>query len=318
MPPSFCPGMLRSRPTRKRNSHLENKSSVGTFFDLCRWVCSYATAAIRLRRQAEATGLFTSAVHFDFDKLRSMYPDFWSKTGRFILENQRGAGYWIWKPFLISERLNEIRDGEFLVYADAGCEVSCGDPEKLHAFLPVESHFDLAATVLEPFRTVIRWTNAYCRSMLDETDCYRDLPQIQASLLAIKNNANTRTLSKRWLFWSTYDRFSLIIDRSGELEDPLFIEHRHDQSVLSLLIYDLERSRGLSIKKLDVQEAHKSNFFMPILRNKSPLSLLRGNTIKRRIVEKIYLKSMRIMGRREERRLRKLREVLASVTAVVH
>ena len=48
---------------------------------------------------------------------------------------------------------------------------------------------------------------------------------------------------------------SLIIDRSGELEDPLFIEHRHDQSVLSLLIYDLERSRGLSIKKLDVQEA---------------------------------------------------------------
>ena len=49
---------------------------------------------------------------------------FWQKHGEFILSNPRGYGYWIWKSYLIQQKLLEIPDGDILLYADAGCELN--------------------------------------------------------------------------------------------------------------------------------------------------------------------------------------------------
>ena len=43
----------------------------------------------------------------------------------FIINNQkclnktRGGGYWLWKPYIINETLNKIKDGDLLFYLDA-------------------------------------------------------------------------------------------------------------------------------------------------------------------------------------------------------
>jgi len=36
-----------------------------------------------------------------------------------ILERKRGAGYWLWKPYLIFQELYLARDGDIIVYSDA-------------------------------------------------------------------------------------------------------------------------------------------------------------------------------------------------------
>ena len=36
------------------------------------------------------------------------------------LASYRGAGLWLWKPYIINRTLHEMADGEYLVYADAG------------------------------------------------------------------------------------------------------------------------------------------------------------------------------------------------------
>lgn len=46
------------------------------------------------------------------------YPNFISRN-RNILERKRGAGYWLWKPFLIFHELYLAQDGDIIIYSDA-------------------------------------------------------------------------------------------------------------------------------------------------------------------------------------------------------
>lgn len=32
----------------------------------------------------------------------------------------QGAGYWVWKPFIILKELEHLQDGDYLLYTDAG------------------------------------------------------------------------------------------------------------------------------------------------------------------------------------------------------
>ena len=46
------------------------------------------------------------------------YPNFISRN-KSILERKRGAGYWLWKPFLIFHELYLAQDGDIIIYSDA-------------------------------------------------------------------------------------------------------------------------------------------------------------------------------------------------------
>lgn len=41
-----------------------------------------------------------------------------------ILEQRRGGGYWFWRPFILHDKINQIQDGEYLVFLDAGCKLN--------------------------------------------------------------------------------------------------------------------------------------------------------------------------------------------------
>ena len=45
--------------------------------------------------------------------------DFFEKN-RHIIEQPRGAGYWIWKPYFLNKTLENMQDGDLLVYSDSG------------------------------------------------------------------------------------------------------------------------------------------------------------------------------------------------------
>ena len=41
-----------------------------------------------------------------------------------ILEMKRGAGYWIWRPIILKQKLDQMQNDEMLVYLDAGCNLN--------------------------------------------------------------------------------------------------------------------------------------------------------------------------------------------------
>ena len=87
---------------------------------------SYRQSVVRLRQEVMKTGLF-DAVHgiTDQDLLTApQHQPFQQQHGAFIANHARGYGYWLWKPYLVRELLSHLDEGDILLYADAGCEVS--------------------------------------------------------------------------------------------------------------------------------------------------------------------------------------------------
>jgi hypothetical protein len=40
-----------------------------------------------------------------------------------ILNQNRGGGYWLWKPYIIVHMLEQLEEGDYLMYTDAGTEL---------------------------------------------------------------------------------------------------------------------------------------------------------------------------------------------------
>ena len=75
-------------------------------------------AAERLCRQAESLNLFDNIENNNLDTLES---DFYKRHKNFMLNN-KGLGFWIWKPYIINRMFNKSNDGDKILYLDAGCE----------------------------------------------------------------------------------------------------------------------------------------------------------------------------------------------------
>ena len=51
-------------------------------------------------------------------------PEDFKEKYKDILSMSRGGGYWIWRPIIIEDAINNINDNEYLVYLDAGCTIN--------------------------------------------------------------------------------------------------------------------------------------------------------------------------------------------------
>ena len=76
----------------------------------------YAKAKQRLVREAGEFGEFATIKGYGPEDL----PDDFRKKFDKILKLPRGGGYWIWKTAIIKENMLKMREGDFLIYMDAG------------------------------------------------------------------------------------------------------------------------------------------------------------------------------------------------------
>ena len=70
----------------------------------------------RLNKSAKKYGINNIISYGKLDLKRTK---FYNKY-KDILDEPRGAGFWLWKPFFIYKTLNKLREGDILIYSDAG------------------------------------------------------------------------------------------------------------------------------------------------------------------------------------------------------
>jgi len=187
----------------------------------------------RICKEAEEFAEFDTVKAYNETDLRSD-TNFWEKHGNFIEQNWRGSGYWIWKPYLIHKKLNELNNGDFLVYCDAGCEINSNGKQRFLEYIQMletnESSYGVLSFMLS-YREVQYTKKAiFDHFMCDET--IRDSCQNIGTILLIKKNAHSVHLID---IWNKSMLHELINDVTGT-EDPKFIENRHDQSIFSILV----------------------------------------------------------------------------------
>jgi hypothetical protein len=194
---------------------------------------SYADAAFAGYQRVWAL----SAGHAGFDEIRALGPvdldsEFATRHSG-TLACSRGAGSWLWKPYAIARTLAGLDDGDVLFYSDSAAHfvgsidhiVQCMDDAGLDVLLLGEAFLESQYTKRDAFIL-----------MGCDSDRFAKTPQRFASFIALRKSTFSMGFAARYLAYCEDAR--ILTDRPNEMGLPNYqgyIDHRHDQSVLSLL-----------------------------------------------------------------------------------
>ncbi len=148
------------------------------------------------------------------------------KANKVILDTPRGVGYWLWKPYFIDRELKKMKDGDYLIYCDAGVEIV---NNVNHIIDRMQGEIFLFGNMWQHLH--------FCKGdVMKAINCFDSGSQVQASVIAIRNSRFAKSFVNEWLKWCTV---SGMIDDSPSKHPnhPEFQEHRHDQAVLTTLAY---------------------------------------------------------------------------------
>lgn len=205
---------------------------------------SYATPDFAKRRDA----LCESALRVGFNESLRLAPsdldvEGFAATHREILAQPRGAGYWLWKPYLIRRILSGMNPGQVLVYSDAGRDAYyrfTKFPSALIARLKSSGEGFLLGPALYQHGPLTRWTKGDCLALLaPKQQTLLQRPIIQATWSVWSHTPAAMSFLDRWLQCCSDARCLTDVASSVSDDPPDFIDHRHDQSILTLLAYQL-------------------------------------------------------------------------------
>jgi hypothetical protein len=145
---------------------------------------------------------------------------------REIFKHERGAGYWLWKPYHIYKAMLLMNEGDILIYCDSGVEIITPVQE-------IISRMDEDIFFFCNGHQHVHWCKG---DVLIKMGCnmlaYHQ--QVQASTIFFKVNEKTINFVKEWLMYCQMPGF--IDDSPSKLPNhPEFAEHRHDQAILTCL-----------------------------------------------------------------------------------
>lgn len=150
-----------------------------------------------------------------------------------ILRLKRGGGFWLWKPYFILRTLHGLKNGDYLFYCDSSCFII----KRINYLIDAlnESNQDIMLFSLPLIEN--QWTKPSIKVILNDFDLsYFYTNQILASFILVKKSDYSIKFIKEWL--ELCKNPFLLTDTNIEqdkAENPSFIDHRHDQSLLSLL-----------------------------------------------------------------------------------
>lgn len=186
-----------------------------------------------------------------FDEINAMsehdLPDSFKKQHeRLMKRGVRGFGYWVWKPYIIQKSLEALEDGDELWYLDTGCHLNAKGRERLfhYANILASSPIGIAAFQLEEACSEKAYTKMDLMIHLgvENNQSITHTGQLCTTHILMRKCPQVMQFVEDWK--STWNDMHLIDDTPSRTPNfPEFIEHRHDQSVFSLLA----KLRGVAI-----------------------------------------------------------------------
>jgi hypothetical protein len=249
----------------------------------------YREAAVRLKNQAESTGMFDELYVTNIDYIALNCGDELFKHKKLMNRSTRGFGYWIWKPMILKHLLSILPDDSVVFYADAGCEISKTGNKKLRLYIRRTLTGDAIFFKL-PYAESM-WSK---RDLLDHPKLRierpNSLPHYQATYFLLKNNDKMRQMISDWYEIASQENYRFLNDEpSSAVEYEDFKEHRHDQSILSCLIHAYKLDSHFFSYKLDPRYSNSAfqREFIYDLRNRTGVSVLEGYERKTGMIKSV-------------------------------
>lgn len=195
----------------------------------------YIDAGNRIINQAKRTELFDEYKLYTDTDLKND-KQFWEKHGNFIIKNKKGFGLWLWKPYIIKKSMDTLKDGDILLYLDAGIEIDFRKKQFLRKkFEIVKKDYIIGTKTLNRFGPEKNWCKMDLILHLDILDNkYLNTQQRQGGTNMFLVCEKTRNFVKEW--YNISCNYNLLNDSPSKNKNlKCFKEHRHDQSIFSLL-----------------------------------------------------------------------------------
>ena len=155
-----------------------------------------------------------------------------------ILNSKRGGGYWLWKPYIIHETLQKINNNDILFYTD-------------NRYFFVEEFDNLYTNHLKE-NDIVVWKNKpncpfhlmklWCKmDVILKYDRYdeifkNDLQDCWAGAIVVKKTDKSTSIIEEWLNMCCIPE-NITDSPSVNKNHIVFREHRHDQSLLSIVLH---------------------------------------------------------------------------------
>jgi hypothetical protein len=180
---------------------------------------------------ATSSGGFDKSINYN---QKSFDEDFTRKNQK-ILNLSRGSGYWIWKPYIILDALKKSNYGDIIFYSDSGSII-------IKNFKPMFEIVEKDEKGIILYELNVNFLNKYVTKrdcffyMNCDEEYYHNSVMTLASFVLIRKSDYSISFVEEWLKYCEDERILTDIPNQCGLDNfEGFSDHRHDQSVLSLL-----------------------------------------------------------------------------------
>jgi hypothetical protein len=217
-----------------------------------KYFCTFADSRMkksleRIEKQAKSLDFFDKIIINDETNLDQSFKETFKDK---LIKGSRGYGYWVWKPQIILQALDEMQDGDILLYADVGCHLNKNGIERLKYYF---EKANLSESGLFVFQEAVKTDDdnletgySHLEKFYTKGDIFDhfnvkekheifDTGMIIATTFLIRKCEKSQDIINKWL-----DVFKInfnLVDNSPSKSQNFdgFIENRHDQSIFSIL-----------------------------------------------------------------------------------
>ena len=194
----------------------------------------YLNSINRIKQQTNNMNIFDKIFVYtenDFDK------DFINKHQDFIKNSKRGYGYWLWKSYFVQKTLNIMDEGDILIYADSGCSLinTPAAIKRLNQYITLCNKLENANLSFQMCFPEKTYTKMDLFHRLDVNNISMlESGQLVGGIFVLKKCTKTVNLIND--YYNLSQEYHLIDDSPSTIpNDPEFVDHRHDQSLFSIL-----------------------------------------------------------------------------------
>ena len=193
---------------------------------------NFNNSKIRLCNEAIKSKWFDTVSDYGPDDLS----DEFKNKFKYILSQERGAGYWIWKCYIIKKKLNEINDNDILIYLDAGCTINTKGINRFYEYIDILDESETGIISFQMGSDEKLWTT---KEIFDYFDIGLDHEiansgQIMATVRIMKKNKNLINMIDKEIK-ALYDNPLMFTDYYNDNQNSYFIDNRHEQSIFSII-----------------------------------------------------------------------------------
>jgi hypothetical protein len=203
----------------------------------------FRRAARRINKQGKQSSIFNETHVFNLRTMKKAFPNFFDEHGKFISDEKKGLGRWIWKIYLCQQFAYGKKAANYL-YLDAGCYLnfqSDFSKTRFNDYICMLETQEILAFQLRDFQYNSGTSEVLYSSddLIKRLNCSsKDIAtnQIEATTIFFRSGKQSQLFFDEWMQIAKEMNYHFLRSNSKTIKLSSQIEmYRYDQSIFSLL-----------------------------------------------------------------------------------